>query len=168
LGREESISVVDVLSVLSDTISLMLFNHITSLKGKVDRAFVCRSLNLTPRQYYGRLSRLQRYGLVTRKHGIYSITAFGKAIFDAHDLIGIALKTYWKLSAIDSLQSSGALTKSDFIKLLNSLSGIEKIRQILASQFNEGSGQRDDIESPRLPLLQSILLPKMTRTGGRK
>lgn len=168
MGREESISVVDVLSVLSDTISLMLFNHISSLKGKVDGASVCRSLNLTPRQYYGRLSRLQRYGLVTRMQGVYSITAFGKAIFDAQDLVGIALKTYWKLSAIDSLQSSGALTKTDFIKLLNSLSGIEKIRQILASHFNEGSGQRDDFENPRMTLLQNILLPKITRTGGRK
>jgi ATP-dependent protease HslVU (ClpYQ) peptidase subunit len=168
LGKSEQISVVEVLSLLSDTRSLTLFNHIASLEEKVDGALVCRALNLTPRQYYDRLSRLQRYGLVTRKQGIYSITAFGKAIFDAHDLIGIALKTYWKLSAIDSLQSSGALTKSDFIKLLNSLSGIEKFRQILSSQFSEGSGQRDDIESPRLPLLQSILLPKMTRTGGRK
>lgn len=168
MGKSEQISVVEVLSLLSDTRSLTLFNHIASLKGKVVGAVVYRALNLTPRQYYDRLSRLQRYGLVTRKQGIYSITAFGKAIFDAHDLIGIALKTYWKLSAIDSLQSSGALTKTDFIKLLNSLSGIEKIRQILASQFNEGSGQRDDFESPPLPLLQSILLPKMARTGGRK
>jgi ATP-dependent protease HslVU (ClpYQ) peptidase subunit len=168
LEKSEQISVVEVLSLLSDTRSLTLFNHIASLKGKVDGAVVFRALNLTPRQYYDRLSRLQRCGLVTRKQGIYSITAFGKAIFDAHDLIGIALKTYWKLSAIDSLQSSGALTKIDFVKLLNSLSGIEKIRQILASQFNEGSGQRDDIESPPLPLLQSILPPKMTRTGGRK
>lgn len=168
MGKSEQISVVEVLSLLSDTRSLTLFNHIASLKGKVDGAVVYRALNLTPRQYYDRLSRLQRYGLVTRKQGIYSITTFGKAIFDAHDLIGIALKTYWKLSAIDSLQSSGALTKTDFIKLLNSLSGIEKIRQILASQFNEGGGKRDDIESPRLPLLKSILLPKMTRAGGRK
>ena len=135
--------------------------------GKVDGAIVCRSLNLTPRQYYGRLSRLQRYGFVTRKQGIYSISAFGKAIFDAHDLIGIALKTYWKLSAIDSLQSSGALTKADFNKLLNSLSGIEKIRQILSSQFDEGSGQTDDFESPRPPLLQSILLQIITATGGQ-
>lgn len=168
MGKSEQISVVEVLSLLSDTRSLTLFNRIASLKGKVDGALVCRALDLTPRQYYDRLSRLQRYGLVTRKQGIYSITHFGKAIFDAHDLIGIALKTYWKLSAIDSIQSSGALTRTDFIKLLNSLTGIEKIRQILASQFNEGSGQRDDIESPRLPLLQSILLPKITRKGGRK
>ena len=168
MGREESISVVDVLSVLSDTISVMLFNHISCLKGKVDGAIVCRSLNLTPRQYYGRLSRLQRYGILTRRHGVYSITAFGKAIFDAQDLVGIALKTYWKLSAIDSIQSFGALSKTDFIKLLNSLSGIEKIRQILASQFNGDSGQREDFKSPHPPLLQSILLPKINRNGGRK
>ena len=45
-------------------------------------------------------------GLITRTNGKYSLSSFGKIAYEAQTLIGKAKQNYWKLKAIDSIESS--------------------------------------------------------------
>lgn len=68
------------------------------------------------------MSSLTKAGLVKRQRGRYFVTAFGKVIYSAHiDLetrIESAIKYYWKLKAIDSLEISSREERSEVISVL--------------------------------------------------
>jgi predicted transcriptional regulator len=51
-------------------------------------------MNLTPEQYYSRLSGLMATGLIRRKNGKYSLTLIGKIVYDAQINVGKALSYY--------------------------------------------------------------------------
>jgi Mn-dependent DtxR family transcriptional regulator len=57
------------------------------------------------KQYYSRLNHLINAGLVTRKSGKYFLTSSGKEVYELRILIGQAVENYWKLEAIDSIES---------------------------------------------------------------
>jgi hypothetical protein len=52
------------------------------------------------------MNRLINVGLVTRKSGKYFLTSFGKVVYQFHLLNGQGVENYWKLKAIDSLEST--------------------------------------------------------------
>jgi DNA-binding HxlR family transcriptional regulator len=79
--KKENISIEDVLTAISDNTSLVLFNTIALSGGS---PIQIRKIGLTTRQYYSRLSRLTKTGLVTRKNGNYFLTLLGKIIFEVH------------------------------------------------------------------------------------
>jgi hypothetical protein len=59
--------------------------------------------------------------LVRRQKGKYSVTAFGRMIYDAQKLLGRAPKNYWKLNATDSLgvTQEGGIPKAERILILH-------------------------------------------------
>ena len=60
-------------------------------------------LRLSRKQYYIRLEKLIHGGLVTRISGKYSLTSFGKVIYDIEaEIIDSAIKDYRSLKSIDS------------------------------------------------------------------
>ena len=63
-------------------------------------------MNLTTKQYDSRISGLLNTGLIKRHKGKYSITLFGKVVYDTQMIIGKALTHYWKLKAIESVDQS--------------------------------------------------------------
>ena len=93
-------SIVDVLIALSDPKVLAIFNIIAL--SNVDRGTLLSHLNLSTRSCHYRVSRLLKTGVISRKNGKYSVTSFGLLVHHAQNLIGLALNSYWKLSAIDS------------------------------------------------------------------
>jgi predicted transcriptional regulator len=52
------------------------------------------------------MSGLVKAGLIIRRNGNYFLTSFGKVVYEAQMLIGKAKQSYWKLKAIDSIESS--------------------------------------------------------------
>jgi predicted transcriptional regulator len=58
-------------------------------------------MNLSPKQYYSRLSGLVDAGLIRKFEGRYLLTLVGKIVYDAQINIGKALSYYWKLKAIE-------------------------------------------------------------------
>jgi hypothetical protein len=77
---------------------------ITIATRKQIRTKTLRSLNnLTAKQYYSRLQRLMRLGLIKRKSGVFTITSFGEVIYDGKKKIDSAIDQYWQLKAVDSL-----------------------------------------------------------------
>ena len=94
-------------------------------------------MKLTRRQFYSRISRLIKNGLVKRQKGKYFVTAFGRVIYDAQKLLGNALKNYWKLNAIESLGVSqeGGIPEAERTKIIDQMIGNQQIKEILLSNF---------------------------------
>jgi len=100
-----SICISDTLRALSDDKSLVLFNMVAFTLA-LNTAVVMNRLGLTRKQYYLRMNRLINAGLVMRKSSKYFLTSIGKVVYESHMLIGHAIENYWKLKAIDSIETS--------------------------------------------------------------
>jgi predicted transcriptional regulator len=121
-----------VLTAISDKQSLELFRFIAATNGDSD---VLRDkLNLTRKQYYSRLSRMTKAGLVKRKNGKHHLTAFGKVVYDAQTIIEKAVHNFWKLKAVDSLEQSGDLPEEERLKLIDGLLDNNEIKEILSNK----------------------------------
>jgi len=121
----------DVIKTMSDEKSLLIFNTIY-LAGGDESETIRDGLKLTRKQYYSRISRLQKTGLVKRQKGRYFLTAFGKVIYDSQRLLGTAIKNYWKLRAIDSLWfDENEVPKEERKKIINELLGNQQLKDIL-------------------------------------
>jgi hypothetical protein len=115
----EQLDVCHVLRAISDDKALAIFNTIAL---SVDSAPIAISrLNLTRKQYYSRMSAMIDAGIITRRSGRYFLTSFGKVVYEAQTLIGRAQQSYWKLKAVDTIESSSnnALTPEDRDRLIS-------------------------------------------------
>src|SRR5918999_1998317 len=118
-----------VLKTIADDKSLELFS-IVALE-KIDSRKLKSKMRVTRKQYYSRLSRMTKAGLVRRKNGKYILTTFGKIVYESKVTIENALTNYWKLKAIDSLETSNEVPKEEQQKLIETLLENEKIKAIL-------------------------------------
>jgi hypothetical protein len=123
----------NVLAAISDKQSLELFRYIAITNGDSDNLRM--KINLTRKQYYSRLSRMTKAGLVKRKNGKHYLTAFGKVVNDAQTTIEKAVNSYWKLKAVDSLELSDELPKDERVKLIDNLLDNKDIKEILYSKL---------------------------------
>jgi predicted transcriptional regulator len=128
-----SLHTVDsVLASISDNQSLELFRLIAVTNGTSET--LRTKINLTRKQYYSRLSRMTKAGIVKRKNGRHSLTAFGKVVYDAQTTIEKAVNSYWKLKAIDSLEMSEDLPNEERLKLIDNLLDNKDIKEILCNK----------------------------------
>ena len=128
---QNSTMMADVIKTMSDEKSLLIFNTIY-LAGGDESETIREGLKLTRKQYYSRISRLQKTGLVKRQKGRYFLTAFGKVIYDSQRLLGTAIKNYWKLRAIDSLGfDENEVPKEERKKIIDELLGNQQLKDIL-------------------------------------
>ncbi|MGB6628521.1 MAG: hypothetical protein WBE61_10335 [Nitrososphaeraceae archaeon] len=120
-----------ILNAISNEQSLELFKAIAQTN--VNSTILTINAKLTRKQYYSRMSRMTKVGLIQRKNGKYFLTSLGRVIYQAQTLIGNTLKDYWKLKAIDSLDSSTntRLPQEEHDKILNTLIDDQQIKQIL-------------------------------------
>lgn len=118
-----------VLKTIADDKSLELFS-IVALE-TIDSRNLKSKMKVTRKQYYSRLSRMTKAGLVRRKNGKYILTTFGKIVYESKVTIENALNNYWKLKAIDSLEASNEVPKEEQQKLIETLLDNEEIRGIL-------------------------------------
>lgn len=124
-------SISYILKKISDDKALTLFNNIALAK---DNSHIpLKEMNLSTKQYYSRISGLTSAGLIKKKQGQYCLTALGKVVYNAHTVIGRALSYYWKMKAIESIQSSAGreLAREDMLTLIQSLIDNHQVRDIL-------------------------------------
>jgi len=122
-------SVSSVLRTIADDKSLDLFA--TVALETIDSKNLKNKTKLTRKQYYSRLARMTRAGLVRRKNGKYILTTFGKIVYESQLTIDNALNNYWKLKAIDSLETSNELPKEEQQKLIETLLDNQDLKGIL-------------------------------------
>jgi len=124
------VSVVEILEAISDVKSLKLFDTIATKGGNSEDLSV--QLKLSRKEYYSRMSRLMKTGMVKRKNGKHFLTAFGKIVYDAQVTVKKAVESYWKLKAIDSIDLSDEITVKERDKLIHTLLDDVEIREILS------------------------------------
>ena len=146
------ISVADVLRSISDKKSLELFRIVVLTNSQPDAAadVLITKTNLTRRQYYSRMSKLTKAGLIKRKNGIHNLTIFGKVVYNTQLKIENAVNNYWKLKAIDSLEDS-TLSPTERKKLIDNLLDNQEIKDILVSP--DKSKNENKLESDQRSLV---------------
>jgi hypothetical protein len=131
-----------VLKTIADDKSLELFA--TVALETIDSKNLKSRSKLTRKQYYSRLSRMTKAGLVRRKNGKYVLTTFGKIVYESKITIESALSNYWKLKAIDSLETSNEVPKEEQQKLIETLLDNDEIRGILGRGNHQESALKDN------------------------
>jgi hypothetical protein len=132
-----------ILKRTSDEKTLALFNNIAISDG--DRPATLRKMNLTTKQYYGRISGLTDAGLIKRFKGKYSLTSLGKVVYDSQMIIGKALTYYWKLKAIEEIELSygASIPAVELMQLVNVLIDNHQIKDIIMKSISVGSAKED-------------------------
>jgi predicted transcriptional regulator len=126
------VSEADVINAISNEQSLDLFKAIAITKDSTTDIFR-KKIKLTRKQYYSRMSRMIKTGLIKRKNGKYFLTSLGKIVYEAQAMIENALNDYWKLKAIDSLEGAlnMELPTEERSKILDTLIDNHHIKEIL-------------------------------------
>jgi len=125
----EGYSLVKVLEALADSKSLEIFNSIAKGEGKSDSLKEIKGL--TTKQYYVRMKSLMDTGLISREKGKYFLTNFGVVVYHAQSIMEAGISYYWKLKAIDSIQSSGQIAEAERLILVKTIIGDSTIENIL-------------------------------------
>lgn len=125
-------TVADILKVISDNKSLDIFCSIA--KGGVSSESLKLTRGLTKKQYYIRTKLLLRIGVVQRIKGTFSLTNFGAVVYHAQLIIEAGLNNFWKLKAIDSIQSSGQIREEERLKLVKTILNDNTIESILVKR----------------------------------
>ena len=125
----------EFIKLISDDKSLLIFNTIFLASGDSSDILI-NQLKLTRKQFYSRITRLVKAGLVKRQKGRYSLTSFGTVIDDAQRLLGNAVKNYWKLRAIDSLggATNDSIPEEERNKIIDKMINNREIKEILLSK----------------------------------
>lgn len=120
-----------VVNSLADRKSLSIFKYIAQEPS--DTSTLRRKLNLSRKQYYTRLSEMVDVGIIRKYHSNYTLTSFGKMVYDALGVIELGLTNYWKLKALDSLEfaKTAKVPHEERERILESLIDNMKIKEIL-------------------------------------
>jgi predicted transcriptional regulator len=132
VGKEKMQVVAQVFESLSDNVSLELFTTIAH--ESINSVILRNRIKITRKQYYSRLSKMMKAGLIKRSSGKLVLTAFGKIVNEVQTTVQNASKNQWKLRAIDSIELSDELPKEERKKLLESLIDNRQIREILSGE----------------------------------
>jgi predicted transcriptional regulator len=128
----EGVSVEDVLKAVSDSKSLDMFCSIA--KGSVESEVLKETKGLSKKQYYFRMRQLLKAGLVKRIKGSFSLTCLGAVVYHAQLIVEKGVNNYWKLKAIDSIQSSAEIGQHERTKLIKTIIDDSRIESILVAQ----------------------------------
>lgn len=145
--KGESIpSITSVLRKISDEKTLMLLKNIKISDGV--NHIPIKEMQLTTKQYYSRISGLMDVGLIKRNRGRYFLTAFGKVVYEAHMTIHKSLLYYWKLKAIDSIQTTD-ISEQDFSTLVDTLIDNYQLKDIFMkspASFEQGFEEHQSVK----------------------
>lgn len=128
----EGHSVEDILHSISDVKSLDLFHSIA--KGSVESEVLKETKALSRKQFYTRTSQLLQAGLIKRSKGNFSLTSLGIIVYHAQLVIEAGVNNYWKLKAIDSIESSGQIVEQERIKIIKTILDDNTVQNILVAQ----------------------------------
>lgn len=115
-ANETGISILDVLGAIRDGEAQCLFN---ALATDVDDHNLVNRLKMTRKQYYTRIERLVKAGLVKRKEGRFYITSFGSVIYEVQLNLGKAIDNYWKLKVIDGMNPDNPIPQTERTKVVD-------------------------------------------------
>jgi hypothetical protein len=153
-------SITSVLKAISDEKALLLFNNIVVSDNNNDKFISLKEINLSPKQYYSRLSGFLKAGLIKRHKGKYIPTLLGKVVYDSQILIEVALSHYWKLKVIEQIEMSDSnLPTEEVIRLINALIDNHRIKDVIMKPADVAS---DEAKST----IQKIMKAEFYKSDG--
>jgi len=126
----QSVKIAEVFNSIADDSSLELFKIIAMSNG-ANSDLLRSKMTLTRKQYYSRLYRLSHCGLIKRRDNNYFLTAFGKVLYDAQGTIENALKNYWRIKVVDTLDVADGVPPDEQKRLVETLISDQEIKSIL-------------------------------------
>jgi hypothetical protein len=124
-----------VARALSHDRSLAIFDLIA--RAEQDGRGIIDTLNLTRKQYYSRISVLTQCDLVEKINGKYYLTSFGKVVYESQRLIGVGIKDFWKLKAIDIFRLK--LSPQECNKIIETLIENKQLRKLIFTKDSLGT-----------------------------
>ncbi len=121
-----------VLELLADRKSIDLLDFIAAKI--INTKDVSGKNKMSKKEYYSRIWKLRKAGILWRKSGKYVPTSFGILIINAQKKIRKALKMDWKLKVIDYIDFSNNFTADERNNMLDSLIADSDIKEILMPQ----------------------------------
>jgi hypothetical protein len=79
---------------------------------------------------------------------MYFLSSLGKVVYEAQMLIGKAVQNYWKLKAIDSIESaldSPRLPAEEYNRIIDTLVDCNDIKDILIRNDNISASQKEKV-----------------------
>lgn len=128
----ERLTELEILNSISDKKSLDIFCSIA--KGVAEGSRLQTTLGLSRKQYYSRTERMLKAGLIRRKKGRFSLTALGIIAYHTQIQLECALKNYWNLKAIDSIDDLHKMDKGERLKIIRKLVSDKTIQNILEAR----------------------------------
>ena len=127
--KSNVITKAQVFDAISDDNALKLFDAIAN-DGEESSL---EKLKMTRKQYYTRLAKLVKTGLVKRQKRKYTITSFGKVVYNIHLTFYKAIENSWKFKAIDAMIEKNELSAEEYQKALDLLldKDSDRFKQIL-------------------------------------
>jgi DNA-binding HxlR family transcriptional regulator len=127
-------SIAGILYALSDDNSILLLRTIAHGRSDSTEVLMAKT-KLSPKQYYSRMAKLMKIGLIKRRNKKHSLTAIGKIVYSILMILEEMLLSEWKLKVIDSLEMSNELSKKERDKAINSLIDVKQLKNILGKNI---------------------------------
>ena len=129
LQAGSSVSTLQVLEVLSDRISVDIFNAIAENVTTSDN--IIQLLGVSNKQYYTSYSDLLRIGLIKRRHSVLTLTCFGQLIYHSLLIIATACRHSSELIMIDAVKSTSGMPDNEQKDLIDKLICDPRIKKLL-------------------------------------
>jgi len=96
---------IDILEIISDPLSMDIINAISSEVTSSDN--LMKFLDMSPKKYYSRYSRLMNVGLIGRREGKIVLSSFGWVVYKTQLTIANAFLHSQELRIIDAVKHAG-------------------------------------------------------------
>ena len=80
------------------------------------------------------MRQLLKAGLVQRIKGRFSFSCLGAFVYHAQLVIETGVNNYWKLKAIDSIESSDQIVEQERVKIIKTILDDDTVQNILVAQ----------------------------------
>jgi predicted transcriptional regulator len=124
---------VDIYDSLANEHSLKMFKQAST--GLKSRSEDIEKMGLTKKQFYSRLKKLVKLGLLTRVKGSYVHTALGRFVNSIQiKPLEEALANYWNLLAIDELKKSKVIPEQEQERIIKSITDNSDLKEYLSNK----------------------------------
>ena len=134
------VSEVQLLSAFANNKSLSLL-EIIAIEGP-DKQTIMNTLGITRKQYHSRMSNFINCCLIEKRNGKYFITSFGQVLYEVLQVMGLGIKYYWQLKAIDSIKHE--LPQKERNKIIQALIDKQEIKELLLRKPNYAVEKQED------------------------
>ena len=120
---------LQVLGAISDNISANMFRLIAS--NSETPISLMDKLSVSHRQYYDRISKLYRAGLIRRTGREYALTSFGRLVYGIQTDFVKATDYSMKLKAVDTIKANNNISRDEYMKLIDALIDDTQLRNMV-------------------------------------